>query len=482
MPPTHALGPRSSFPRPVVHTGPRLADLPVVERLGEEVRRDIRVVASVLPFRVNDYVLEHLIDWSRAPDDPMYRLVFPHRDMLEPDAYDRIATLVDRGAPPGEVREAADGVRRALNPHPGAQLERNVPTLDGQPLAGLQHKYRETVLVFPAAAQTCHAYCGYCFRWAQFVGIEDLKQACRDPALLAAYLARHPEATDVLLTGGDPMILSTRVLARWIEPLLSDELAHVQNVRIGTKALAYWPHRFVTDRDADDLLRLIERVVENGRHVAIMAHGSHPRELEPEIARRAIRRLRDAGAVVRTQAPVIRHVNDDPQVWARLWREQVRLGCVPYYMFVERDTGAKRYYHLPLARAHEIYRGARNAVSGLGRTARGPAMSAEPGKVVVDGVSQVHGEKVFCLRFLQARNPSWAGRPFFARYDADATWLDDLVPAFGRERHFFEEDPVRDWRALGPAPRRAGHAFELHPPRRPRAPGAHQHRLADPRR
>jgi hypothetical protein len=79
-------------------------------------------------------------------------------------------------------------------------------------------------------------------------------------------------------------------------------------------------------------------------------------------------------------------------------------------------------------------------VSGLGRTARGPSMSAGPGKVEIQGVSVIHGEPVFVLRFIQARNPDWVQRPFFARYDPQATWLDQLQPAFGETEFFFEAE------------------------------------------
>ena len=113
---------------------------------------------------------------------------------------------------------------------------------------------------------------------------------------------------------------------------------------------------------------------------------------------------------------------------------------VPYYMFVERDTGARRYFEVPLARAWEIYRDAMRRVSGLGRTARGPSMSAGPGKVEVQGVSEIRGEKVFVLRFIQGRNPEWVQQPFFARFDPHATWLDQLQPAFGDSRFFFEDE------------------------------------------
>ena len=127
--------------------------------------------------------------------------------------------------------------------------------------------------------------------------------------------------------------------------------------------------------------------------------------------------------MIRAQGPLIRHINDDAEVWAKMWKMQVRLGIVPYYMFVERDTGARNYFEVPLVRAWEIYRDAMKQVSGLARTARGPSMSASPGKVEIQGVTEVNGEKVLALRFIQGRNPDWVQRPFFARYDADATWL-----------------------------------------------------------
>jgi L-lysine 2,3-aminomutase len=170
-----------------------------------------------------------------------------------------------------------------------------------------------------------------------------------------------------------------------------------------------------------------------------MAHFEHGREMDGPVVREAVRRILDTGAVIRTQAPVLKHINDDADVWASMWREQVRMGMVPYYMFVERDTGARRYFELPLERAWQIYRDAIQQVSGLGRTVRGPSMSALPGKVEVQGVTEIQGEKVFVLSFIQARNPDWVKRPFFAKYDPDATWLDKLQPAFGAEKFFFEE-------------------------------------------
>jgi len=153
-----------------------------------------------------------------------------------------------------------------------------------------------------------------------------------------------------------------------------------------------------------------------------------------------VRRIRNTGAQIRTQSPLIKHVNDDPDVWTKLWLEQVKLGCIPYYFFVERNTGPKDYFEIPLYRTYEIYKNAYENVSGLSRTVRGPSMSALPGKVSIEGITEIYGEKVFVLTLLQARNPNWAKRPFFARYDERATWMSDLRPAFGEDKFFYQDE------------------------------------------
>ena len=236
------------------------------------------------------------------------------------------------------------------------------------------------------------------------------------------------------------MVMKTHHLAEYLRPLLQPEFAHIQTVRIGTKALTYWPFRFTSDADADDLLRLFEHLIAAGKHVALMAHYNHWRELEPTQVREAIRRVRSTGAVIRGQGPLLAHINDEAAVWIRLWRTQVQLGIIPYYMFVERDTGARCYFEVPLARAWEIYREAISQVSGLARTARGPSMSAGPGKVEVQGITEINGEKVFVLRFIQGRNADWVQQPFFAKFDPSATWLNHLKPAGGASQFFFEPE------------------------------------------
>ena len=417
-----------------------LESIPQIQNLPEDQRFQIKVVSTVLPFRVNNYVIEELIDWNNIPFDPIFQLTFMQKDMLNDDQFGRVANILYNGYDDSEIKNVVEQIRLELNPHPAGQMTMNVPNLDGKPVPGVQHKYKETVLIFPSSGQTCHAYCTFCFRWAQFVGMNDLKFATDESKRFQDYLIAQKDVTDVLITGGDPMIMSAKNLASYIEPLLKPEFDHIRNIRIGTKSVAYWPYKFVTDKDSDDILRLFEKIVNSGKHLAIMGHYNHWKELSTDVAKEAVIRIRNTGAQIRTQSPLIKHVNDDPNVWTKLWLEQVKLGCIPYYFFIERNTGAKGYFEVPLYRAYEIYKEAYENISGLGRTARGPSMSALPGKVSVEGITEINGEKVFVLIMLQARNPRWVKRPFFARYDEKATWLSDLRPAFGRDKFFYQDE------------------------------------------
>lgn len=410
-----------------------------LQQLPDHLRFEMRVVASVFPFRVNQFVIENLIDWDKVPNDPVFQLTFPQRGMLDDESYEQMAELLRQDPTPEEIHEKAQQVRLKLNPHPAGQMDKNVPKIDGVPLDGMQHKYKETVLFFPAQGQYCHSYCTFCFRWAQFVG-KATRFNNNDADELHQYLREHKEVTDLLVTGGDPMVMRTQKLANYLEELVKPEYDHIRTIRIGTKSLTFWPYRYVTDNDAQELLDLLAKLVKAGKHVSIMAHINHIQELRMDVTRDAIARIRATGAQIRTQAPLLNNINVDADMWADMWKLQTQLGMIPYYMFIERDTGAKRYFELPLYKTWEIFREAYKQVSGVSRTVRGPSMSAGPGKVEVSGVSEINGEKVFVLRFIQARNPDWVQRPFFAKYDEEATWLDDLKPAFGEEKFFWEDE------------------------------------------
>lgn len=413
--------------------------IPQLRALSPDQLFEMRVVGSVLPFKTNSYVVDRLIDWKSFSEDPIFRLTFPQRGMLLPHHYDEMEWTLKNKSERSEIHAVASRIRLDLNPHPAGQMDYNVPLLGDQRLDGLQHKYRETVLFFPSQGQTCHAYCTFCFRWPQFVGMSELKFATREAQGLVDYVRTHREITDVLFTGGDPMIMKTKNLAAYIEPLLSANLSNLQRIRIGTKALSYWPYRFLSDEDAPELLALLRKIIDSGRHLAIMAHFNHAVELSTDAVQEAVGLLRSIGVEIRTQSPVLRHINDRPEIWTTMWTRQVNLGMIPYYMFVVRDTGAQHYFGMPLVRAWEIFRDAYQGVSGLSRTVRGPSMSTNPGKIQILGVTEALGQKMFVLRFLQGRNPVWVQRPFLAKYNDQAMWLNDLEPLDG-DAFFFESE------------------------------------------
>jgi len=405
-------------------------------------------LAEVLPFRSNNYVVEELIDWRKVPNDPIFQLVFPQPGMLDGGKID-VSNIMDdiqwarrNGIKGKPIREMANKIRATLNPHPAKQQILNVPIVAGNnPEKGIQHKYREIALFFPSESQYCHSYCTYCFRWAQFVGSEGLQFASNNLTSLLEYLRANKNVQDLLVTGGDPMVMNSKQLQRYLMPIAEDpELDHLKTIRIGSKSLAYWPYKYVNEDDSNDVLQVFKDVVDAGKHVSFMAHFTHPVELRNNVVREAIRRIQSTGAIIRAQSPVVRHINDSSDLWAEMWREEIRLGIIPYYMFIERDTGAHQHFGMPLERTLEIYSGAIQQSSGLARTARGPTMATPAGKVGIMGIETIREEKVFIFKFLQSRIPAWQGRVFFAKYDADATFFDTLKPAFGEDKFFFEEE------------------------------------------
>lgn len=432
--------PLTFYRRPFkVYQQRQIDKIEMLQRLPEQLRFEMKVVASVLPFRVNEYVFNELIDWDKVPNDPVFQLTFPQKEMLAKHAYQRMADLLLSDPSSAEIQILANELRQTMNPHPAGQMEMNVPTINNQPLQGMQHKYQETVLFFPSQGQYCHSYCTFCFRWAQFVG-KTMRFNSNDAQTLHHYLREHREVSDLLITGGDPMVMKTAKLAPYLQELIKPEYKHIRNIRIGSKSLTFWPYRFVTDRDASQLLNLFKQLVDAGKHLSFMAHLNHPQEMRTDICQEAIRRIRATGVQIRTQAPLLNHINTNPDDWALMWQRQVQLGMIPYYMFVERDTGAKQYFELPLYKTWEIFRDAYKQVSGLARTVRGPSMSTGPGKVEIQGITEINNEKVFVLRFIQARNPQWVGIPFFAQYCEKATWLNHLKPAFGADQFFWQAE------------------------------------------
>ncbi len=414
-------------------TIPQLAGLP------EKILDQIDITSRILPFKTSNYIVDELIDWNHWETDPLFMLTFPQKKMLDPRHFDRISGSVKSEKNRDDAGCVADSIRMELNPHPAGQLEYNIPMLGDLKLNGIQHKYRETMLVFPAQGQTCHAYCTFCFRWPQFSGMNRFKIELKHVKTMVQYLELHPEITDVLITGGDPMIMSAKRLATYVDALLESEAAHLKTIRIGTRTLSFWPYRYLTDRDSRDILKLFKKITDRGIHLSVMAHINHHREMTTPAFAQAVKEIRATGANIRSQSPVLNHINDSPEIWKKLWSLQVNHGIIPYYMFIPRNTGASSFFSLPLARAYYVFTEAYSMISGLARTVKGPVMSSFPGKIKIDGIPEINREKTFALSFVQARSPQWTNKPFFARFDPEASWLSDLKPAFGNTSFFFEK-------------------------------------------
>ncbi|WP_430811356.1 MULTISPECIES: KamA family radical SAM protein [unclassified Carboxylicivirga] len=415
-------------------------EIPQIQSLTDEDIFNIEVVGNVLPFKTNSYVVDELIDWENYKEDPIFILNFPQKGMLEEEDFNQMAKIIRSGADKAVIKKEANKIREKLNPHPAGQMEYNVPELNGVKLTGVQHKYDETMLFFPAQGQTCHAYCTFCFRWPQFTNMDEMKFAMKEIDYVIEYLRAHPEITDLLITGGDPMIMKGKMLDTYLSALIAADIPHLKNIRIGSKTLGFWPYRYLTDADAEEVLGAFKKVTDAGITLAFMAHFNHYRELETEAVQQAIKKIKATGAQIRTQSPLLNNINAKPEIWSTMWQKQVSLGLIPYYMFIARDTGAQKYFGVSLVDAWEIFRKAYRKVSGICRTVRGPSMSCTPGKVRIVGVTEIKGEKAFALEFIQGRDTNWVARPFFAQYDENALWMDDLKPAFGNDEFFFEQE------------------------------------------
>ena len=344
--------------------------------LSKEERDGLRATAEKYAFRINDYYSE-LIDWS-DPGDPLRQLVVP-----------RVEELHDYGKLDASDEQANTVAR------------------------GVQHKYADTALLL--CNEVCGAYCRYCFRKRLFMNDND--DATNDVSAGIAYIGEHREISNVLLTGGDPLLMSTRRLTEIIDAVAA--IPHVRIIRIGSKMPAFDPWRLRRDAALDALLR---RHATSGTCIYLMAHFDHPRELTAE-ALAELAAFRAAGVECVNQCPLIRGINDDPAVLGELWSRLSYAGCPPYYLFQGRPTAGNDPYRVPIVAGFRIYQQALTAGSGLARRAR-YVMSHATGKIEILAVER---DRIL-MRYHQAKDPSDLGRFLTAPRDDEAAWLDELAP------------------------------------------------------
>ncbi len=404
-------------------------EIEYLKYLPEEVKEEIDIVSKVIPFKTNNYVVDYLIDWENYETDPVYILNFPNKNMLKPERYFQLKDAIEMRRPQREIDALIMKIRMEMNPHPAQQMT-NVPVLDGEELKGVQHKYRDIILFFPSQGQTCHAHCTFCFRWPQFVKELDMKFSMREIEKVMKYVHQNPEINEILFTGGDPLIMSPATISKYFDVILAERPANLKNIRFGSKSLSYWPFAFLPQfsDEGREMLNLFKRITDNGFHLSFMAHFNHLNELDNEVVQEAIYNVRQTGAEIRTQSPILNHINKSSKAWSQMWKKQVELGLIPYYMFVERETGPYNYFGIPLAEIYRIFQKAVRETGSLAKTVTGPVMSAAKGKVHIMGVmdNYENGNKYFMMQYVRHRDYRKTYSPFLLEYDENATWINQL--------------------------------------------------------
>ncbi|MCP3871220.1 MAG: lysine 2,3-aminomutase, partial [Gammaproteobacteria bacterium] len=308
--------------------------------------------------------IDELIQWKGVPDDPLFQLTFPHRKMLPPRLYDRLKSVSD-GSDSEASAQTVREIQQRLNPHWTDQRDQEF-TQKEIVSERLQHSAREILFPFPGQRQACNDYRLFYDRNTQIDTHTGFTRHAAEN--LITNLRHHPQVTDLLFTGGDPLLMPSRILTTIIDTVLNADLPHLQIIRISTDVLRCWPYRFLTDNDAENLLTLLRRVLDSGRHLVLMTSFNHPRELETDAVKAAITHIRKTGATIWSQSPLLAGINDDPEIWSALWREQTRLGCLPHSLFLAQDTAAPCHFRLPLARAWTIFRDACRQVGEISLT------------------------------------------------------------------------------------------------------------------
>ncbi len=373
---------------------------PYYKKLPPAQREEFDVLSQVFHFKVNNYVLEHLIDWQAVPNDPIYRLAFLRKDMLHPQNYAALRQWLQTGMGQYTLKKIVRAIERSMYPEV-KKYEGKVARVNGVRVPGVDHLFHTSMHLFPdPMVKTCHAYCNYCFRWLLFTNkTAQQSLAYQNPETPVQYLKNNPQIVEVTFTGADPLVLKAATLKKYIEPILA--IDSIQAIRICSKSLAWWPFRFTTDRDADELLQLFDYVQQQGKHLSLRAHFTHPRELaQPEVAT-ATARIRATGTQIHCQGPLVQGINDTADALATMWTKQVQLGMVPYYLFMEADHSPQSPFRVPLARALRIFQEAQHKTTALARTVRGPVFMNDLNRVLLDGTTELNGQKYFVLKTLQ---------------------------------------------------------------------------------
>ena len=348
-----------------------------IPQLHEQEIEELEKVTSMFPFMSNTYYLG-LINWEDSKD-PIRRLIIPSH--MENDDLDW-------------------GTIDASNEY------------SYEVVPGIQHKYADSALLL--TTDQCFGRCRYCFRKRLF--LSSGKYELLDKYDVAInYIKEHSEIDNVILSGGDPLTLSTKTLKHIISKLR--QIEHLKIIRIGTKAPACYPRRIIDDHS---LLELINEYSSPERRLYFMLHFSHSNEITDE-AMEAVRALLQSGAILYNQTPLAKGINDDSKIIANLCNKLSYIGVTPYYFFQMRPTIGNKPFAMPLTEAYQIFRESQKNLSGVAKTAR-LIMSHKSGKIEVMGLDESR------IYFKQHRSPriEECGQLMIADRNDHGYWLEDF--------------------------------------------------------
>ena len=280
-------------------------------------------------------------------------------------------------------------------------------------LQGMQHKYRQTALIL--TTNQCSMYCRFCFR-KRMVGCSQDEMASHIPDMVR-YVSEHPEINNVLLSGGDALINSNQVIEEYLKAF--SEVPSLDFIRIGTRTPVVLPMRIYEDTELLDILKRYSA----RKQILIVTHFNHPHEIT-EQAVRAVKALMACGLTVRNQTVLLKGVNDDPDILAKLMNRLVSVGVIPYYVFQCRPArGAVDEFQIPLRRASAIVENAKKKMSGQAKSFH-YCMSHHTGKIEILGCME-DGRMLF--KYHQSKYREDDSRIFTLDIEEDQCWLPDRV-------------------------------------------------------
>ncbi|MFQ5329634.1 MAG: KamA family radical SAM protein [Thermodesulfobacteriota bacterium] len=277
---------------------------------------------------------------------------------------------------------------------------------------GILHKYPYSVLV--VATDYCSMYCRHCFR-KRMVGLPN-NQTLENFQNAAKYIADHKEVTNVIISGGDPLMLPTFVLKDMLDTLRN--IDHINYIRIGTRTPVVFPMRLLDD----ELLSCLKEV-NREKTLYVPTHFNHYKEITP-VSKDAVMALREAGITVNNQAVLLRGVNDTPDDLEKLMNGLVRIGVNPYYLYQCMPVSRVRHhFQVPLKEGIRIVKIAKSRLDGYAKRFKF-IMGHDTGKIEICGS---YGNKLIMNQIhSRAEHSEEVSRMLVRELTDNGGWLDDL--------------------------------------------------------